>query len=272
MRIGCSFRLGILCDKKKGGMLLALKLSSIFEDLQRMVVENFCFEKTDADLELSYLPIGLISTSAKDGNQNKVDIDLYKVPTESTTGEEEHNFSNNGDDSRADNVSSDMHNEKKKGKMKQVGVDGDDYDADTIISEKENRENLGISIDTPFAPSIDYSIGISIDAFLVKLYARVELCSLGFIDQLLPYSSNRSSSRTDSGGQTLINKPIGVRFLGISIDAFLVKLYARVELCSLGFIDQLLPYSSNRSSSRTDSGYDASDDLSLQLLGQVLAS
>ncbi|KAF2578336.1 hypothetical protein F2Q70_00011842 [Brassica cretica] len=145
MRIGCSFRLGILCDKKKGGMLLALKLSSIFEDLQRMVVENFCFEKTDADLELSYLPIGLISTSAKDGNQNKVDIDLYKVPTESTTGEEEHNFSNNGDDSRADNVSSDMHNEKKKGKMKQVGVDGDDYDADTIISEKENRENLSKS-------------------------------------------------------------------------------------------------------------------------------
>nr|VDD65037.1 unnamed protein product [Brassica oleracea] len=139
------FRLGILCDKKKGGMLLALKLGSIFEDLQRMVVENFCFEKTDADLELSYLPIGLISTSAKDGNQNKVDIDLYKVPTESTTGEEERNFSNNGDDSRADNVSSDMHNEKKKGKMKQVGVDGDDYDADTIISEKENRENLSKS-------------------------------------------------------------------------------------------------------------------------------
>ena len=78
-------------------------------------------------------------------------------------------------------------------------------------------DSRGISINTPFAPSIDYSIGISIGAFLVKLYARVELCSLGFLDQLLPYSSNRSSSRTDSG-------------------------------------------------------YDASDDLSLQLLGQVLAS
>ncbi|KAF2570051.1 hypothetical protein F2Q70_00003585 [Brassica cretica] len=33
---------------------------------------------------------------------------------------------------------------------------------------------IGISIDTPFAPSIDYSIMISIDALLVKLYARVE--------------------------------------------------------------------------------------------------
>uniref|UniRef100_A0A0D3CD97 Uncharacterized protein n=1 Tax=Brassica oleracea var. oleracea TaxID=109376 RepID=A0A0D3CD97_BRAOL len=32
----------------------------------------------------------------------------------------------------------------------------------------------GISIDTPFAPSIDYSIMISIDALLVKFYARVE--------------------------------------------------------------------------------------------------
>ncbi|KAF3589537.1 hypothetical protein F2Q69_00027039 [Brassica cretica] len=33
---------------------------------------------------------------------------------------------------------------------------------------------LRISIDTPFAPSIDYSIMISIDALLVKLYARAE--------------------------------------------------------------------------------------------------
>ncbi|KAF3602910.1 hypothetical protein F2Q69_00034901 [Brassica cretica] len=29
--------------------------------------------------------------------------------------------------------------------------------------------------------------------------------------------------------QSLMNKPIGVRFLGISINAFLVKLYVRVE-------------------------------------------
>ena len=60
--------------------------------------------------------------------------------------------------------------------------------------------------------------------------------------------------------------------IGISIDAFLVKLYARIELCSLGFLDQRSPYSSNPSSIRTDSGLDVSDDLSLQLLGQVLAS
>ena len=34
--------------------------------------------------------------------------------------------------------------------------------------------NYKVSIDTPFAPSIDYSIMISIDALLVKLYAQVE--------------------------------------------------------------------------------------------------
>ena len=33
---------------------------------------------------------------------------------------------------------------------------------------------IGISIDTPFASSIDYSIMISIDALLVKLYVQVE--------------------------------------------------------------------------------------------------
>ena len=57
----------------------------------------------------------------------------------------------------------------------------------------------GISINTLVVPSIDYSIGISIDASLVKLYAWVELCSLGFLDQLPRYSSNPSSIRTDSG-------------------------------------------------------------------------
>ena len=52
----------------------------------------------------------------------------------------------------------------------------------------------------------------------------------------------------------------------------LVKIYAQVELCSLGFLDQLSPYSSDPSPIRMDSGLDASDDLSLQLLDQVLAS
>ncbi|KAF3501578.1 hypothetical protein F2Q69_00043697 [Brassica cretica] len=33
---------------------------------------------------------------------------------------------------------------------------------------------IGISINSPFAPLIDYSIMISIDALLVKLYAHVE--------------------------------------------------------------------------------------------------
>lgn len=38
-----------------------------------------------------------------------------------------------------------MHNEKNKGNMKQVDIDKDDYDSDTIISEKENIENLAKS-------------------------------------------------------------------------------------------------------------------------------
>ena len=56
-----------------------------------------------------------------------------------------------------------------------------------------------ISIDTLVVRSIDYSIRISIDAFLVKPYARVELCSLDFLDQLSPYSSNPSSIRMNTG-------------------------------------------------------------------------
>ena len=56
----------------------------------------------------------------------------------------------------------------------------------------------GISFDTLVVPSIDYFIGISINVFLVKLYAWVELCSLGLLDQLSPYFRNPSSIRMDS--------------------------------------------------------------------------
>ncbi|WZZ85108.1 hypothetical protein YC2023_113687 [Brassica napus] len=41
-----------------------------------------------------------------------------------------------------DDYDADKHNKKKKGKMKQDEVEGDDYDADKINSEKENREKL----------------------------------------------------------------------------------------------------------------------------------
>ena len=108
-------------DKKKGGRLLALELKSSLEQLQKNVIEDFGFEETDADLELSYLPIGLINSSecppviignsqqvqnflgfckkhqstrlcvsskAKQGNPNKVDIDL-KMPIDASTREEE---------------------------------------------------------------------------------------------------------------------------------------------------------------------------------------
>ena len=74
----------------------------------------------------------------------------------------------------------------------------------TLVSIDDSRgisidDSRGISIDTLISLSIDYYIEISIDECLVKLYARVELCSLGFLDQLSSYSNNSSSVRTDSG-------------------------------------------------------------------------
>ncbi|KAH0926529.1 hypothetical protein HID58_018785 [Brassica napus] len=45
-----------------------------------------------------------------------------------------------------DDYDADKYNEKKKGKMKQDEVEGDDYDADNINSEKENREKLAKSL------------------------------------------------------------------------------------------------------------------------------
>ena len=48
--------------KRNGGRLLSLELSSSLEELHKIATEDFGFEETDADLELSYLPIGLINT------------------------------------------------------------------------------------------------------------------------------------------------------------------------------------------------------------------
>ncbi|KAH0905860.1 hypothetical protein HID58_037687 [Brassica napus] len=44
-----------------------------------------------------------------------------------------------------DDYDADKHNEKKKGKMKQDEVERDDDDAEKINAEKENREKLAKS-------------------------------------------------------------------------------------------------------------------------------
>lgn len=53
------------------------------------------------------------------------------------------------------------------------------YSADGI-----DRYSYETSIDTPLATSIDYSIGVSIDTALSKLYARVDTMLTMILDQL----------------------------------------------------------------------------------------
>lgn len=81
-----------------------------------------------------------VTYKLKVDNTNRVNIDLKNLPKTSTTREEERNSYNNGDNSSK--VKADVHNEKNKGKMIQVDVDGEDYDAITMIYEKENREKM----------------------------------------------------------------------------------------------------------------------------------
>ena len=50
-------------DEKKREMLLSLELKSSLEELQKIIIKDFGFEETEADLELSYLPIGFINSS-----------------------------------------------------------------------------------------------------------------------------------------------------------------------------------------------------------------
>uniref|UniRef100_A0A0D3ATT9 SWIM-type domain-containing protein n=1 Tax=Brassica oleracea var. oleracea TaxID=109376 RepID=A0A0D3ATT9_BRAOL len=170
--------------------------------LQKIVIEDFGFEETNADLELSYLPIGLINSSecppviignsqqvqsflgfckkhqstrlcvsskAKQGNPNKVDIDL-KLPTDASKHNEKKKWKMKQGEVDGDDYNADKHNEKKKGKMKQDEVDGDEYDANNINSEKENKEKLAKS---PLVELV--KIG---DLFLNKTVLKAR-CSFG---------------------------------------------------------------------------------------------
>ncbi|KAG5397123.1 hypothetical protein IGI04_018937 [Brassica rapa subsp. trilocularis] len=53
---------GFAFDKEKGGRVLAVELTSSFKDLRTTAFEDFGIDQNDVELELSYLPMELIST------------------------------------------------------------------------------------------------------------------------------------------------------------------------------------------------------------------
>ena len=53
---------GFAFDKEKGGRVLAVELTSSFEDLRTTAFEDFGIDQNDVELELTYLPMELINT------------------------------------------------------------------------------------------------------------------------------------------------------------------------------------------------------------------
>ncbi|XP_013639420.1 PREDICTED: uncharacterized protein LOC106344623 [Brassica oleracea var. oleracea] len=139
-----------------------------------MGLEDFDMEEDSLpDLELSYLPTELINTStcppviiandrqlqnfvgfvqkcvstrlcvtskAKVENLNETDFDLNKSPADSSTAEEEGNSVDRGNEPAP--VFVEKQCEKKKEKIRRVEVDEDAYDADIMISAKEDIHNM----------------------------------------------------------------------------------------------------------------------------------
>ncbi|XP_033131183.1 uncharacterized protein LOC117126649 [Brassica rapa] len=159
----------------KGGRLLLVESNSTLDELKRMVLEDFGMEEEIiADLELSYLPAEWINTSgcppviiandrqlhnfvrfvqksastrlcvtckAKAENPNKEAFDLNKPPADPCTHEEKENLFDSGGEPAP--VYAETQGKKKNEKRKGVAVDEDgDYDADTMISEKENIHKM----------------------------------------------------------------------------------------------------------------------------------
>ncbi|KAF2614538.1 hypothetical protein F2Q70_00010398 [Brassica cretica] len=159
---------------EKGARLLLLESSSTLEVFKRMVLEDFDMEEDSLpDLELSYPPTELINTStcppviiandrqlqnfvrfvqkcvstrlcvtskAKVENLSEPDFDLNKSPADSSTAEEEGNSVDRGNEPA--HVFVERQCEKKKEKIRGVEVDEDAYDADTMISAKEDIHNM----------------------------------------------------------------------------------------------------------------------------------
>ncbi|KAF3536744.1 hypothetical protein F2Q69_00020897 [Brassica cretica] len=81
-----------------------------------------------------------VTSKAKAENLNEPDFDLNKSPADSSTDEEEVNSVDMGNKSA--HVFAERQSKKKKEKIRGVEVDEDAYDADTMISAKENIHNM----------------------------------------------------------------------------------------------------------------------------------
>ncbi|KAF3533830.1 hypothetical protein DY000_02041266 [Brassica cretica] len=73
---------GFAFDKEKGGRVLAVELTSSFEDLRTTAFDDFGIDQNDVELELSYLPMELItstrlcvSISHVNGNSDNIELD-----------------------------------------------------------------------------------------------------------------------------------------------------------------------------------------------------
>ncbi|KAF2576152.1 hypothetical protein F2Q70_00006487 [Brassica cretica] len=116
---------------EKGARLLLLESSSTLEVFKRMVLEDFDMEEDSLpDLESSYLPTELINTSTCPPVIIANDRQLQNFV----------GFVQKGNEPAP--VFAERQSEKKKEKIRGVEVDEDAYDADTMISAKEDIHNM----------------------------------------------------------------------------------------------------------------------------------
>ncbi|XP_056847328.1 uncharacterized protein LOC130498017 [Raphanus sativus] len=84
--------------------------------------------------------LSCVTSKAKAQNPNEADFDLNNSPADSSADEEDSNSLNRRDESA--HVFAETQTKKKKEKPEAVEVDEDGYDVDTVISEKENIDNM----------------------------------------------------------------------------------------------------------------------------------
>ncbi|KAF3553413.1 hypothetical protein F2Q69_00012042 [Brassica cretica] len=135
-------RWGFAFEKGKGGRVLAVELTSSFEDLRTTAFEDFGIDQNDVELELSYLPLELINTidcpSVIIGNYRQVKNFLTYVRGKASARErgEPSSFSSRDGIGSSSESSKDVEDE--------CNLNASEEDEDVDLSGKEDDRGKGV--------------------------------------------------------------------------------------------------------------------------------
>ncbi|KAF2608155.1 hypothetical protein F2Q68_00045268 [Brassica cretica] len=132
---------GFAFDKEKGGRVLAVELTSSFEDLRTMAFEDFGIDQNDVELELTYLPMELcVPISPVNANNDNIELDKEQSNASGRERGEPFSFS------PRDGIGSSSESSKDGEDECNSNAPEEDEDADLNVKEEEKGKSVRFSL------------------------------------------------------------------------------------------------------------------------------